>query len=182
MPNWCSNEVSISGSREIISEILEITEKNPEKFQMSDFVPMPKELEGTNAPSDSPNWYDWCNSNWGTKWDMCDVYQSNHPSKASMTISFNTAWAPNVQFWAKFSELYPTLSIIHYYYEEGMGFIGEAIYENGLVDDYCIDISNEIWEKAGAVFNSEGYVDWDNSDVCLFDVFPLRHEMEIENV
>jgi predicted RNA-binding protein len=181
MPNWCSNEISVSGSQEVIAEILAIVEKNPEGFIMNDFVPMPKELEGTNAPQDKPNWYDWNISNWGTKWDICDGRMSVHPSKAGFSLGYETAWSPNCEFWTKFSELYPTVSIRHYYVEEGMQFIGETDYENGFADDCCVDISDEMYSKAGAVFDSEGYIDWDKSEVDLFVVFPLRRDKEMQN-
>lgn len=182
MPNWCSNEISISGSQEVIAEILAIVEKNPDGFEMNDFVPMPQELRETSAPSDKPNWYDWSISNWGTKWDMRDVYMSVHPSNTSISISYNTAWSPNCDFWTSFSELYPTTTTTHYYLEEGMCFIGETEYKNGFADDYCVEISTEMYKEAGAILDDEGNVDWDQSaDFNLFDVFPLRKERETQN-
>jgi hypothetical protein len=173
MPNWCSNEVSVSGSQEVIAEILRIAPKGGDVFQMSSFIPVPEELEGTNAPQDKPNWYDWSVENWGTKWDMCDVYMSVHPSKAGFSISYNTAWAPNTDFWQKFSNLYP-VRIDQRYVEEGMSFIGEAIIENGMVDDYSTDITTEIYIKAGAILDESGHVDWEvDQEYNLFDAFPL---------
>lgn len=188
MPNWCSNEVSISGKPEVIKQIAEIIQKNPNGFEMNDFVPMPEHLRDTTSGAGSDkfmsalegdtsieydNWYDWSLANWGTKWDACDVYYSVHPSGSFISISYNTAWSPNNSFWTKFSELYP-VSIEHRYLEEGMCFIGETEYQDGNEDDYCVEISDEMYREAGAVFDSEGYVDWDKSDFNLFDVFPLR--------
>lgn len=174
MPNWCSNQVSISGSQEVIAEILAIAPKGVDEFQMSNFVPMPEELDGTSAPQDKPNWYDWSVENWGTKWDMCDVSVSVHPSKASFTISYNTAWAPNTPFWEKFSKLYP-VRIEQRYVEEGMSFIGEAFIQDGMTEDYSTDIDSEIYTKAGAILNADGYVDWEvDQDYNLFDAFPLN--------
>ena len=175
MPNWCTNEVDIVGDRETIQQVVE-TVKNKDAgagiFQMNDFVPMPNELEGTTAPQDTPNWYNWRVSNWGTKWDLDEETQMIVEEK-SIGLGFNTAWSPNCEFWTAFSEKYPTLEIHHRYYEEGMSFIGEAFYKDGNCEDNCEDITNEIWERAGAVLDDEGEVDWDNSDVNLFSVFPL---------
>jgi hypothetical protein len=184
MPNWCSNEVVITGDTATISKIAEIAQKNPEGFQMEDFVPMPEELRNTTAPQDTLNWYDWSVSNWGTKWDMCDVYSSF--SEGSISISCNTAWAPNVEFWAKFSELYPQLVIEHRYLEEGMCFIGEATYEAGDYSDTCLDITGEMYKKAGAILDEENNIDWDNPenyDIDLWSLFPLQltQDKEKEN-
>jgi len=171
--NWCSIEVDIVGSREVIAEIAEIVKANPHKvFQMNDFIPMPEELRNTTAPQDKPNWYDWSVSNWGTKWDL-DEETTFYVNEKSIGMGFNTAWSPNCSFWVAFSEKYPTVQIDHKYYEEGMSFIGEAFYENGNFDDNCQDITPEIWEKCGAVLDEDGEVDWDKSDVDLFDAFPL---------
>jgi hypothetical protein len=139
---------------------------------MNDFIPMPEELRETTAPQDSPNWYDWANSNWGTKWDLGEEAVAGFEPK-SIGIGFNTAWSPNCAFWVGFSEKYPTVKISHKYYEEGMCFIGEASYENGDFEDNCQDITAKIWERAGAVLDEDGEVDWDLSDVDLFEAFPL---------
>ena len=119
MPNWCSNEVDIVGDKETIKQVLEVV-KNKDTgtgiFQMNDFVPMPEELKNTEAPKDTPNWYNWCVSNWGTKWDLDEETQAVfEPTRIG--LGFNTAWSPNCEFWTAFSEKYPTLEIHHRYYE-----------------------------------------------------------------
>jgi hypothetical protein len=91
----------------------------------------------------------------------------------SIGLGFSTAWSPNCEFWTSFSEKYPTLEIYHRYYEEGMNFIGESSYKDGLFEDNCQDITDSIWERAGAVLDDNGEIDWDRSDINLFSVFPL---------
>jgi hypothetical protein len=173
MPNWCTNEVEITGDNAVIQEIAEIVKANKYGlFQMNDFVPMPEELRDTTAPSDRPNWYNWANSNWGTKWDL-DEDAIYIVEDGVIKLGFNTAWSPNCAFWVAFSEKYPTLRTYHKYYEEGMGFIGQAFYEDDRFDDNCQDITPEIWEKCGAVLDENGDVDWDKSDVDLLEAFPL---------
>lgn len=173
MPNWCSNEVDITGDESTIIEIAEVMKTNSNGyFMMNDFIPMPEDLRDTTAPQDSPNWYDWANSNWGTKWDL-DEETTVYVGEKSIGLGFSTAWSPNCDFWVAFSEKYPTVKISHKYYEEGVGFIGEAYYENGMFDDNCQDITSSMWERAGAVLDENGDVDWDLSDVNLFEAFPL---------
>jgi hypothetical protein len=174
MPNWCSNEVDIIGDKETIKQVLEVVKNKDSgdgKFRMNDFVPMPEELSNTEAPKDTPNWYNWCVSNWGTKWEIDVTYFDFEETKIG--LGFDTAWSPNCEFWTTFSEKYPTLEIYHRYYEEGMSFIGEAFYKDGMCNDNCQDITDKIWERAGAVLDKDGEVDWDKSDVNLYSVFPL---------
>jgi hypothetical protein len=173
MPNWCSNEIDIIAQPEVIAEIVQVIKANPHGvFQMNDFVPMPEELRNTTAPQDKPNWYDWNVSNWGTKWELGEDV-SVSISERSIGLGFDTAWSPNCSFWVAFSEKYPTVQIEHKYYEEGMSFIGEAFYEDGNFEDNCQDITDEMLVKAGGVLDENGDIDWDRSDINLFDVFPL---------
>jgi hypothetical protein len=186
MPNWCENEVVITGLPTVISEIKAIIDKNPEGFQMNDFVPIPEEtlnavkdyskqnlfisaLKGDKSV-EYDNWYDWSIAWWGTKWDVSEPYLSVVDN--SIFMGFTTAWSPNVNFWAEFTKLYP-VKISHRYFEEGVSFIGEATIEAGNIDDYCVDISDEIYKKAGAVLDKDGCVE-DDSSYNLYEVFPLR--------
>jgi hypothetical protein len=173
MPNWCTNEVDITGDEATIKQISEIVKANPQGiFQMNDFIPMPEELRETTAPQDKPNWYDWAIANWGTKWDLGEEARVSFGS-SSIGIGYDTAWGPNCEFWTAFSEKYSTVQIEHRYYEEGMAFIGEASYENGSFDDNCQDITSDMYVRAGAVLDKDGDIDWDKSDINLFEVFPL---------
>ena len=49
---------------------------------------MPKELDSTQAPKDKPNWYDWANENWNTKWGCYDFRIDDE------VIYFTSAWSP----------------------------------------------------------------------------------------
>jgi hypothetical protein len=173
MPNWTTNEVEIIGDQLTIKQIEKIVRtKSNGIFQMNDFVPMPDELVDTKAPSNEPNWYDWRVSKWGTKWDLSEETQIVFEAE-KISLGFDTAWSPNCDFWTAFSEKYPTLKISHRYYEEGMGFIGESSYEDGNFLDNCQDITDEMLVRAGGVLDEDGYVDWDKSDINMFDIFPL---------
>ena len=187
MPNWCDNEVVITGSPELITEIDNIISNNENGFEMSDFVPMPEHLVGTTSSGSTDkfvnalagdttveydNWYEWSIANWGTKWEVSDCYRSNDTN--AIILGYNTAWAPNINFWAQFSEKYP-VEISHRYVEEGMSFIGEAKIKDGITDDYCVDIDDEIYKKAGVILEEDGTIDWEaGQDYNLFDAFPLR--------
>ena len=88
MPNWCENQISITGPNSVmdkIEKIINADDSHENTGLLNFFHPMPKELEGTTSPSsasDKPqpkvdgfdNWYDWRNANWGTKWEVCEFY------------------------------------------------------------------------------------------------------------
>jgi len=166
MPNWCQNKVVIrSDDQSIIDKITSIAPSENEAFSMENFMPIPPEL------LDNGGWYDWSVANWGTKWDMDNVYVDNAPK--SFTIEYSTAWSPNLMFWETFSTLYP-VTISHQYYEEGMCFIGEAIIKNGITSDHSTEITPELYQRVGAVLDEEGNIDWDqDQDFNLFEAFPI---------
>lgn len=56
------------------------------------------------------DWYDWCNFHWGTKWDACDVFMSDHPDNI-VTYSFNTAWTGPEPVARALREMFPELEI-----------------------------------------------------------------------
>lgn len=205
MPNWASNETELLGSEKDIREILRLAQQTQygeggfayeSPFSLNGVLPMPKELEGTTASVSSPeefaqalagnkefeysDWYYWRLANWGTKWDLDTdttyvgevVVQDDN---ASVSLSYDTAWSPINDFWLKVSEMFPKVRIDNRYYEEGMNFIGQTIFEGGeTLADECGEISSEDYKKAGATLDDEGNIDWEeDQDYNLWSLFPL---------
>jgi hypothetical protein len=186
MPNWCDLDVDVIGKKEVLEEILKKgsegtfpngTDWNPETneyrrleylpnvFSFENFYPTPKYL------LEGEGWYDWRIENWGTKWDLGQLGETSitEISKSSndeyeFGIGGSTAWGPATELFRKISEDYG-VKVIYQYAEEGMGFFGRTIIENGIIvlDDYR-EITSEDYKKAGAVLDSDGNVDWDNTD------------------
>jgi hypothetical protein len=187
MPNWCENEVWITGNADELQELFTEASKTPTdfddskevKFLMNNLVPMPE------GYIDDSRWYDWSIENWGTKWDLSQQYDDTRvyytEGDSEGGLNYQTAWAPNRDFWQKVSERFPSLRIDLRYLEEGMCFMGQEIIQNGETIDevYHNDISNEMYAKAGAVFDKDGDIDWDQSEVNLWDMFPLIKEQEL---
>jgi hypothetical protein len=73
MPNWCSNRATISGPAPVIREITDILNQEDTPL-LAWMVPEPK-YEGDQ------DWYNWRVSNWGTKWDISDVYFEHQPEE-----------------------------------------------------------------------------------------------------
>ena len=142
MPNWCNNTI------ELAHEDPAMIERAAKAFAdgtlLNEFVPLPAELKDTTSPVPevSPtteeliekygaaDWYSWCVSNWGTKWDI-SPYEGGIQEDGRFSGSFDTAWGPATAAYEKLEEL--GFSVRAMYYEPGMAFAG--IYEDGF-DDY----------------------------------------------
>ncbi len=157
MPNWCNNNISITGPNSVIDKIEKITKEEDNKNGLLQFFnPMPKELEGTTSPSSSADkpqpmidgfdcWYDWRVENWGTKWEVCEFYgvdrqyhSENNEGESTITFGFDSAWAPPINAYDQFLRDNSDCSLKAWYYEGGCDFMGE--WDNG--QDDCYQPSN----------------------------------------
>ena len=151
MPNWCHNRVSFySDNEHAINKLWSIFES---ETPFNEILPSP---DWKNTPNDkgelpilremkSPRtgevfhktwdfpdgtnddrWYDWNNTNWGTKWDVdpeCD-----HLDENSFECEFETAWSPAEGIFYALREQYPDVEVSWFYDEPGMqvaGYLGQ---------------------------------------------------------
>ena len=134
MPNWCNNNLTITGDYDTLVQLKSVVEAGEGLLQA--IAPMPKELEGTTAPSDEPNWYDWCHENWGTKWDpeLHLEFIDNGDGTATITGFFETAWAPPTAALRTLAGDWDSCYIELFYEEGGMCFVG--CWDSEGADDY----------------------------------------------
>ena len=158
MPNWCNNNVEISGPNKIIDQIEKIVDEKKNKKDQGLFdwmVPMPKELRETMADGTErkellkkyghSDWYSWANSEWGTKWDCANEFygfdrqyhKEQNEGESTIKFGFDTAWAPPLTAFETWLANNDNCSIKCLYYEPGCDFAG--VWDNG--DDKCIEIS-----------------------------------------
>ena len=162
MPNWCDNQVSITGPNSVIDKIEKIVKEesnNAENGLLQFFHPMPKVMLDTEAGPiaktkaeknarksrklefGAENWYDWRVENWSTKWEVCEFYgvdrQHLNDSLDESTISFgfSSAWAPPIGAYEQFLIDNENCSLKALYYEGGCDFMGE--WDNGSDDCYA---------------------------------------------
>ena len=156
MPNWCDNQVSITGPNSVIDKIEKIVKEDDSHENnglLNFFKPMPKVLEGTTSPSsasDKPqpmvegfdNWYDWRVENWSTKWEVCEFYgvdrqylSEQNEGESVITFGFSSAWAPPIGAYEQFLVDNEDCSLRAFYYEGGCDFMGE--WDNGSDDCYA---------------------------------------------
>jgi hypothetical protein len=117
MPNWCDNQVSITGPNSVINKIEKIVNEEKDTEGLLQFMyPMPQELKDTTADgSDNKemikkyghsDWYGWATDNWGTKWDINEFYgvdrQEISDDESTISFAFQSAWAPPTGAYEKF--------------------------------------------------------------------------------
>ena len=152
MPNWCSNFVEVS--HEDPAKIRALAKAMEDGEFCNHVIPVPQELKDTMSGSygdeakqaeleaqtqrnrekyGAGNWYDFCTSRWGTKWDVdCQGQVDLHPDGTVVEASFDSAWSPPTGIYEALVE--QGYSVRAYYYESGMCFAG--IWDNGSDDCY----------------------------------------------
>lgn len=105
-----------------------------------------------------PTWYEWCNRNWGTKWNASDTNRIN-----DHTMCFQTAWAAPIPVIKTLAEKYPDVTIHLRWADEDTGYntgIGEfkgltetiTEYEGGSKESF--ELAAELWDMD---LECEGY-------------------------
>ena len=178
MPNWCSNNLTVSGPGNGIAFLQKAAEA--EDF-CNAVIPVPLELRMATAgslPPEGPgqekeiearknrlekygyeNWYDFCTSKWGTKWDVgADKenisYRDDKPEGkgwvsnywAQIQFSFESPWGPPIEIYKALLEL--GFDGEATYFEPGMDFAG--IFSDS--EDECFTLSdyNDEWFETDA--------------------------------
>ena len=150
MPNWCDNTVHITYKNpEMMKKVIDAW--NSGKF-LQTMHPCPQELydtySGNKGATDEQkenerkekanlekygfdNWYHWCLSNWGTKWDI-DTLKSQNDHNTCLEECFMSAWSPPIQFYEYLAK--QGYEINASYFEGGMAYCGNWSSDNG--DEY----------------------------------------------
>jgi len=157
MTNWCSNSIVITGPQ---AEIERLAEAFKHGRFCNGVIPVPddlhitagfrgdeaekKELKRKTAENLEKhgygNWYDFCTSRWGTKWDVGDDnfdVSDLGGGQFQLRAQFVSAWAPPVGVYEALSER-GDLEVKAYYRECGMGFAG--MFQDG--QDWCYTIGS----------------------------------------
>lgn len=184
MPNWCNNTV------ELYHKDPAMLERARNGFNdgrlLNEFLPVPEDLQivaGRVGSDEDPeqiklveaeqrnlglygakNWYDWCVTNWGTKWDVGGDGAEAQDIPGGLMLSFDSAWSPPVNAYERLMEL--GFEIRAMYYEPGMAFAG--IWDNGDDDFYeyggmdSKQIAEELPEELDEAFGiSESAAEWE---------------------
>ena len=105
-------------------------------------------------------WYEWCNQNWGTKWNSCD----NDIDIAGRTIIFSTAWSCPMPIVAALADKFPDVDFIWKYADEDTGSntgriayeggnLDITVFEDGSADAYAMYV--ECWGDSDCLYQDE---------------------------
>ena len=192
MPNWCNNNIEITGPAKTINAVWTAAQVEDSGL-LNAMVPMPVELKDTvkGSNGDAVNWYDWSVTNWGTKWDVGlegIEYTDNGDGTATISGYFDSAWSPPIEAYNRFLEANEDCSLTGSYYEMGCDFAG--FYDNGddehlenLRDEYDLpeDEQSDLFKRLDEEYAlSEQYDEWDLSE--QFDQYDDDDEDEDEVV
>jgi len=138
MPNWCSNNFSITGNVESIKDLWEAAQTaGPD----GDFGLL-------NAIAPIGEWdYGTAVETWGTKWDVSDEgleFIDHGDGTASIQGWFESAWAPPIGAYEQLAADFDSCVIEASYFEPGMDFAGFWSSENG---EEHLDNLHDEWEK-----------------------------------
>jgi hypothetical protein len=157
MPNWCDNNLTVTGdSVELKRFVAAVTNEDGSIQILNNLLPFPAELEGKDitdkdgtviARAFTDNGYNWCLRNWGTKWGDCETEITvNDPDH--LVFRYQTAWSPAIEGLSQISAMFPTLTFQTDWVEEGMQSLGAASFTNG--HDCVYEVPYEqmpVWEE-----------------------------------
>lgn len=154
MPNHVTQEVVIFGEDSVLDEVEKFVAgpgKDGEKeletmsFDLNKIIPQPDDIfQGSfNEDYGGRDWYTWNTQNWGTKWNAYS-HQDTVREPGKIVFKFDTAWSPPHPVIKVLAEKYPQVRIEHAVIDEGWGFAGTIIYEDGeLVGEENIPCSTD---------------------------------------
>ena len=153
MPNYCENDLYVSGAEADVEEFLEFVGMNKPRpeFDFNCVLPYPEEFAkrdddrpdfndpeykakmlvfrekyGSNEDGFNSGGYEWCIKNWGTKWDAKDVVRRDY--YGNVCITFQTAWSPPLPVIKALAAKFPNLTLSLEYFESGVEVCGGVCY------------------------------------------------------
>jgi hypothetical protein len=101
MPNWCMNDMRVSGADVEVLSFIEDNKTNGE-FCFKTLMPEP---EYTN----SEQWFDWRCANWGVKWDVDGDVDVQKIDEGFYRLYFTTPWEAPLGWFKTVAAKYPKL-------------------------------------------------------------------------
>ena len=165
MPNWCYNNLTITGDEKNLKRIkfrLEDIEKkdisSPGVFMA--LVGRDQSIELNEYQHGE--WYDANINYWGCKWDVSYDESGVEYSDDSITMSFNSAYSPPIPFIQHLGRLFNVQCEL-YYEEPSCDFCGKSYFdnENGLTEeDYTYNEGRYVFDKDSFFESIDGDIEY----------------------
>lgn len=113
----------------------------------------------------APTWYDWCISNWGTKWNAYGYSEDTIDYHDGDTLCFQTAWSAPHPILEKLTQMFPDIMLEHEWADEDIGQnCGRYSYQNGeRIEEYYPESEAEAVEFACKLWDYDPL----DLDLCL---------------
>jgi hypothetical protein len=146
MPNWCINDLRISGPTDELkrfkafaeSKAIDTGREEDKCLDFNNFDPYPEEFKKKDS---NGSWggfngggYEWCCNHWGCKWNSCsdciveDIENNLH-------YALDTAWSPPRAIVRKMGSMFPLLRFELTFFEPGCGFKGQMIVDKDNLEE-----------------------------------------------
>jgi len=171
MPNWCSNTLTVSGSRTDLA-------KAKAAFAA------PYDLKGNHVTGDLLLWnlnrpyedgqkdaylneaeasYHFNLQRWGTKWEIDAEFREDASTDESLVYVFDSAWSPPEAAIAAAAAAWPTLEFYLEFDESGNDFSGFRTYSAGeLIESHDAESRSFYCDAC----QESAMLDWDEDRVC----------------
>lgn len=147
MPNWCSNFISIEGSKEnikLIKRMLDTREGNKGIFETL----IGRDETITKEMYDNGGWYESNIQRYGCKWDINFDDVEIQIDDESICFNCDTAWSPPTNFCTTLSEMY-NVKVRCEYEENGCDFAGYHEVDDGDIDTQTYSYLEGIYHNDG---------------------------------
>jgi hypothetical protein len=149
MPNYCTNNLHVSGDATEVKRFHEAIIKG-ERKEYNQFSILDNLLP---SPENNKDWYEWNCKNYGSKWqDFDGVF--NIVTDTEIHATFMSAWSPVGEGIRNVSKQFPTLDFILTYDEGGMAFLGGFAIRNG---EFVVEIEGKYPSMTDAQQENEEY-------------------------
>jgi hypothetical protein len=125
MPNWCNNNITISGDEGTIRTLTAVFKNLKEGDDVfKSLIGIPSHMSEGDYKE---KWYD-TNIEWfGTKWDISYGEHMITFTKDEISLFCETAWSPPIPFMENLCKMYKVNGYI-FYSEGGIGFAGQTTF------------------------------------------------------
>lgn len=152
MPNWCYNNITITGSEKGLNKIKRIVQslESVEDKLFQSLIGLPEDTDMESYGNQG--WYQ-TNVDWfGTKWDVGTEFVQEM-TDTYIYMSGDTAWSPPINFCIQLSKRYG-VEVEMYYEEPGSDFCGKThIDSQG-------NYTEEDYSYQEGLYRFDGYDEW----------------------
>ena len=125
--------------KEMHEEFVRTVREKGNMYCFNALVPVPKKIlkQGFDMAG-----YSWCVDTWGSKWDVWghveidseELLEVDGVMYKKVRFSFDTAWGPPLEWLKVVAQIWFEVRLELLYWEPGMGFAGEMIWEGGVME------------------------------------------------